>query len=167
MNDKIRKLIDKVYELEGLLHLSLKREDASGDFLRLIAKKGREVGALCESLPGEEKGRGAVDNSEETEAGSPSAFSLDEYSIDEENEEENKAEKTGGRGKLVFSINERFRFKKELFRNSDADFNTTLALVASMDSYDEAESFFLDEEGFDKNQPAVREFLEIIKKYFK
>lgn len=71
------------------------------------------------------------------------------------------------RGKLVFTINDRYRFKRDLFCNSDADFNTTLALVASMDSYDEAEDYFLGELQWNPQREEVLDFLEILKNYFK
>lgn len=176
MENKLRELLDKTYELEGLIHLALKRVDSSDDFLRLISKKGKEVGDICHDLIKEEK-----EEQPEEENVLPQ-FSLEEYSLDEEQEsiEEKSIEKVAAieagekktilpsqRGRLIFSINERFRFRKELFNNSDADFNNTLALVASMEDYEEAEDYFLNEEEFDRNNPVVKEFLWLIKNYFK
>lgn len=71
------------------------------------------------------------------------------------------------RGRLVFTINDRYRFKRDLFCNSDAEFNTTLALVASMDSYEEAENYFLDELQWNLQRQEVADFLDILKNYFK
>ena len=71
------------------------------------------------------------------------------------------------RGRLVFSINDRYRFRRELFNGSDVDFNTTLSLVASMDDYEEAQDYFLDELQWDEKSPDVIDFLEILKNYFK
>lgn len=187
MEEKLRNLLDKTYELEGLLHLALKRDVSSEDFLRLISKKGKEVFEMCNSLDIVEE-TAYLENFSENRA-----FDLDEYTIDDESE--NATDKTdpieiltdiiepeikpnsdnfntelteeNKNGKLVFSINERFRYKKELFDNSDADFNTTLALVASMDDYDEAEDYFLNEIGFESTNPIVVEFLKVIKRYFK
>lgn len=70
------------------------------------------------------------------------------------------------KGKLVFSINDRFRFKKELFGNSDVDFNNSLALVASMDDYDEAEYYFINDIGLNPSDSTVGDFLDIVKRYF-
>ena len=174
MKNQLRDLLDKIYELEGLTHLAIKRDDVKSDFLHLIASKGKTVAELCQSIDlkgsSEEKFQDiSIDNT-----------SLEEYSIDEElltegmetikdNEESfiNANNNSNSRGKLVFTINERFRFKKELFKNSDADFNNTLAVLASMEDYDEAEEYFLSEEGFNLGNPVVREFMEIIKKYFR
>lgn len=191
METKLQTLLDKIYELEGLVHLALKRDVSSKDFLRLIIKKEKEVNQLCESLNPEdlqvntESKERAKDlnvpesinfapifDFEEKESEQDPFYSLDEYEIEEEaepEEEEKPSARTENtqRGKLVFSINERFRFRKELFDNSDADFNNTLALVASMDNYEEAEDYFLNEEGFETSNPVVREFLDVIKRYFK
>lgn len=217
MNINLKELLDKIYELEGLVHLALKRDDNSHDILRLISKKGEEVSSQCLSLySGKEtnpshtypyqghlpndlpknnltKNNLLVDNKDDD-------FQFVEYSIDDigndaeeessgisgalkdknvffgemqaEDEEPTEepspslSKQENKRGRLVFSINERFRFRKELFHDSDADFNNTLALVASMEDYDEAEDYFLNEENFDSTNPVVREFLGMIKKYF-
>lgn len=179
MESKLRDLLDKIYELEGLVHLALKRDDSSKDFLRLISKKGKEIGEISQSFSSQ-----SLDGESNTELLqsnlSDPSFSLAEYTIDEEQEDFslnanngislsglNKADTTDkNRGKLVFSINDRFRFRRELFENSDVDFNNTLALVASMDDYDEAEDYFISEVGFDKSNPVVGEFFDVIKKYF-
>ena len=180
MDSKLRDLLDKIYELEGLVHLTLKRDVSSKDFLRLISKKGKEIGEVCSQLnfiPSESEEPCPVPPVSEV-------FALEEYSIDEESENpeelsnlsvekdseiklpENASYRENQRGKLVFSINDRFRFRKELFGNSDVDFNNTLALVASMDDYEEAEDYFLNEVNFDKTNPVVGEFLNVIKRYF-
>lgn len=184
MESKLRSLLDKIYELEGLVHLAIKRDDSLDDFIRLIAKKGEEVGDISKTLKKDE----THDHSDSSEESAHSSF--DEYSIDDSSEslplikeieeaEEKEKENDYGKfnesgivnehqkGKLVFSINDRFRFRKELFDNSDADFNNTLALVASMESYEEAEDYFINEEGFNPQDAIVKEFMDIIKRYFK
>lgn len=170
MKNKLRDLLDNIYELEGLLHLSIDREERSDDLIRLISKKGEEIAEKCKSLSVNK----LQDNNRPNIKEEDSCF--DEYSLDEDinkYEEPSQLEhqefqkKTPQRGKLVFSINEKYRFKQELFHNSDIDFNNTLVLLASMENYDEAEEFFINEEGFELSNPVVREFLEIIKRYFK
>lgn len=194
MESGLRELLDKIYELEGLVHLALKRDVSSDDFLRLIARKGMEISELCKVKREEANEEKSIQlnqteyqiTEEEHQHLSPSLepFILEEYSIDEEISESDdnslevvepadnqESEKNNNpeeqRGKLVFSINDRFRFRKELFDNSDIDFNNTLALVASMENYEEAEDYFINEEGFDKNNPVVIEFFDVLKRYFK
>ncbi|MCH5240027.1 MAG: hypothetical protein J1F38_07375 [Muribaculaceae bacterium] len=202
METKLKKLLDKIYELEGLVALSISRSHIPDNLLNLISEKGVEVGNLCSSLnvkdnvlnerPREETSFIKEDENHDISDNQKAAaisvavanapdFNLDEYFIEEESESshenvepeedsfndnfENKVEEKKGR--LVFSINNRFRFKKELFNNSDVDFNNTLALVASMENYEEAEDYFLNEVGFNRDDSVVTDFLEIIKRYFK
>lgn len=182
MDNSLQHLLDKLYEVEGLVHLCMKRPDSSADLLRLIEAKGKELSQACQNL--------------NIPAKSSSSFLYEEYSIDEEDpadhlpdygeefpslspyesatdddtpaqgEYDTEAEKKQ-RGKLVFSINDKYRYRKELFRNSDIDFNNTLVLIASMDNYEEAEEYFLNDEGFDPSNAVVREFLSVLKNYFK
>ena len=185
MNNSLRTLLDRIYELEGLVHLAMQREDVARDFIRLISDKGNDVAAMCNALS-EASGSGSSTGTPQYDSGMTAPLpdlQLEEYEIIEDRDSDPGREAAsvakddkGGlqpavseakNGKLVFSINERFRFKKELFSNSDVDFNNTLALVASMDNYEEAEEYFLNEEGFDIANPLVREFLEVLKRYFK
>ena len=178
MESKLRNLLDKIYELEGLVHLSLKRGESIDDFLRLIARKGKEVEQLCDSLQPESRDNvtGIQQNAENDMA--PEAFGNEGYVLEEEEisfpeeyaiEDEDKIEsrKDESRGKLIFSINDRYRFRHQLFNDSDPEFNNTLVLVASMDDYDEAEDYFLNEQGWDPTNANVRDFLSMIKRYFK
>lgn len=68
--------------------------------------------------------------------------------------------------KPAFTLNDRFRFRRELFSNSDAEYSSAMDLIASMDSYDEAEEYFLDELGWSLENPEVKDFMDIIQKYF-
>lgn len=183
MEDKLRNFLDKIYELEGLVHLALHRDNSSPHFLELIEKKGEEIAKLCSIFNNKEVTESkkeeyltTISEGQNLQSGLP--FSLEEYTLEEpERTEDNqsfpkkpsnsdRAPLEERHGKLVFSINERFRFKKELFGNSDADFNNTLALVASMEDYEEAENYFINEEGLEIRNPVVTEFLGVIKRYF-
>ena len=218
MDENLNNLLDEIYELEGLMLLALKRSESATDFLRLIKKKGKEIGKKCQALSlsetptpfnpehqGKDKQKSndfpslsetrelsnlkddselniSESVSENMEEDINSDFAFEEYTIDESNNGLTGLELQGKdeydelsipstkeekkRGRLIFSINDKFRFRKELFENSDVEFNNTLALIASMDSYEEAEEYFLNEEGFDKSNPVVRDFLNIVKKYF-
>ena len=68
--------------------------------------------------------------------------------------------------KPAFCINDRFRFRRELFHNSDAEFSAAMDLVATMDSYEEAEEYFLSDLGWNGEDEAVIDFMAIIEKYF-
>lgn len=71
------------------------------------------------------------------------------------------------KSKPLLSINDRFRFRRELFGNSDPDFNDALNLIATMDSYDEAEDYFINSLDWDQNNPVVMEFMALLQRYYK
>lgn len=84
-----------------------------------------------------------------------------------EDKTDDKYPKFGGpSSKPAFTLNDRFRFRRELFGNSDAEYSSAMDLIASMDTYDEAEEYFLDELGWSLDNPEVKDFMDIIQKYF-
>lgn len=253
--EELNCLLDNIYELEGLVHLALAREDCPQSLPELIVRKANsltqlvntigadsqinqseleavsdnvedteieinteieenDVDGVAEEIVSEEDeecgGNEAVaivevntevekqgeDNLHEIndipdrdilnkvsesepvaatsieEIGEPEVDEMDEpafasYTLPSEKTSPKPHKIVEPRGKLVFTINDRYRFKRDLFCNSDADFNTTLALVASMDSYDEAEDYFLGELQWNPQREEVIDFLEILKNYFK
>lgn len=92
-----------------------------------------------------------------------------EYEIGED-EFEKKPERIIGHNvnssKPAFTLNDRFRFRRELFGNSDAEYSSAMDLIASMEGYEEAEEYFLDELGWSLENPEVKDFMDIIQKYF-
>lgn len=66
----------------------------------------------------------------------------------------------------AFTLNDRFRYRRELFSNSDLEMNDTLNLVGAMQSYAEAEDYFFNDLQWDKENPDVEDFMAIIKKHF-
>lgn len=86
---------------------------------------------------------------------------------DEDDEEEVTVKvKNVAVSKPAFCINDRFRFRRELFNNSDADFNAAMDLVTTMDDYEEAEDYFIGALGWDMEKPEVADFMAIIQNYF-
>lgn len=68
--------------------------------------------------------------------------------------------------KSAFSLNDTFRFRRELFGNSGAVMTDALHLVEAMQSYDEAEDYFYGDLGWDRESDDVKEFMAIIKNHF-
>lgn len=66
----------------------------------------------------------------------------------------------------AFTINDRFRFRRELFRNSDEEFKETLEVIGSMSSMEEAEDYFFNDLCWDESSPEVKEFMEIVGRHF-
>lgn len=192
MEKTLKELLDKIYELEGLAHLALKRSELQNDFMRLIRQKAGEVLVIC----GDDRPESFSEEISPTAIQEKSDnYHIEEYSIDDEEDPQtedvsenieyllpedqtdenteislkNLREKSGenSKGNLVFSINDKFRFRRVLFNGSEADFNNTLVVVASMDSYEEAEDYFINEQGWNNGERDVKDFLDILKRYFK
>ena len=66
----------------------------------------------------------------------------------------------------AFSLNDRFRYRRELFGNSDVEMNDTLNLVETMHSFSEAEDFFYGDLEWDKEAPEVIDFMNVIRNHF-
>ena len=229
--EKLNELLDSIYELEGLVHLAISRDDEPAMLPELIRRKSREMMEAAERVTSSEAPtihiepenypepaapEANVDEPEEPPYNDDSNYGEEPHYIEQEEivpfaperaaapsapvvsvdpiapaapaapatpivrepaaQKPHKAPEketykfddfVEPRGRLVFSINDRYRFKRELFKGSDVDFNTTLALVASMDGYEEAEDYFFNELHWDEKSPEVLDFLEILKNYYK
>lgn len=67
----------------------------------------------------------------------------------------------------AFTLNDKFRFIREVFGGDERDFNDTLSLIAEMDTYAEAEEYITGDMMLDKENPGVAEFLDFIAPYMK
>lgn len=68
--------------------------------------------------------------------------------------------------KSAFSLNDTFRFRRELFGNSAAEMTDALHMVEAMHSFDEAEDYFYGDLVWDRESDDVKEFMAIIKNHF-
>ncbi len=66
----------------------------------------------------------------------------------------------------ALSLNDKFRFRRELFGNSDVRMTETLALIDAMDSYEEAEDYIFNDLGWDIENTEVAEFMKIVQNRF-
>ncbi len=90
------------------------------------------------------------------ESGIPESLTLDEALQRKRTQELRKA----------LSLNDKFRFRRELFGNSDVRMNETLALIDAMSSYEEAEDYLYNDLGWDVENPEVAEFMKIVQNRF-
>lgn len=65
-----------------------------------------------------------------------------------------------------FTINDRYRFRRELFSNNEVDFVDNLNLVQAMSCYEDAEDYFYNDLQWDSESKDVVEFMSIIFRYF-
>lgn len=68
--------------------------------------------------------------------------------------------------KRVFTLNDKFRFRRALFNQDDNKFAETLGQLAEFESFEEARNFVVDEFGWDVQNPDVEDFLSIIKPHY-
>ncbi len=65
-----------------------------------------------------------------------------------------------------FTINDRYRFRRELFGNSDTDMADTLNMIEAMGNMAEAQDYLYSDLEWDAETDEVKEFVEIIQRYF-
>lgn len=179
--DLLKTLQDKTYELEGLLMLILGRDDRTEALLPLVGAKIDELTALGKRLKDSPEEKETAEAEEDgdtagyydlTDKDVPIASvetSREPDYAGEAFERQTYAEtapRETRRRRPVFCINDRFRFKRELFNGSDAEFNDMLDKVAGMDSYEEAEHYFIAVKGLDPENETTADFLEILKTYY-
>lgn len=68
--------------------------------------------------------------------------------------------------RTAFTVNDRFRFKRELFGNKDTEFADALNMISAMSSFVEVQEYFYEDLEWDKENPEVIDFLKIISNYF-
>lgn len=67
----------------------------------------------------------------------------------------------------AFTLNDKFRFRRELFGNSDTEFTDTLNLVSAMSSLAEAQDYFYGDLEWNPENEEVKAFMDIISAHFK
>jgi hypothetical protein len=66
----------------------------------------------------------------------------------------------------AFTLNDKFRFRRELFSNNDAQFADTLNVLSAMQNFDEAVEYMRDDLGWDMDNDDVKDFVNIISNHF-
>ena len=226
MEHSLNDILEKVYELEGLLLLARSREQDNIDasLRQLILAKGETIEALLGDtfaeneisvveMPDPESDEASIEINESLEdevpaepEGPENSYSLidddadadedsgnhsyeipddedadvnliedaDEEVVDDEDEDDDvpltldeALQRNMSRDlRKAFSLNDRFRYRRELFANNDVEMNDTLNLVETMHSFSEAEDFFYGDLEWDKEAPEVIDFMNVIRNHF-
>ena len=66
----------------------------------------------------------------------------------------------------MLTLNDKFRFRRELFENSEKLFADALNTIDAMRSFAEAEDYFFNTLEWDKESEEVAEFMSKLKAYF-
>ena len=66
----------------------------------------------------------------------------------------------------AFTLNDKFRFRRELFRNSQEEFDDTLNVISQMSTIAEAEEYIYDDLCWDPANEDVKAFMDVVTKHF-
>lgn len=66
----------------------------------------------------------------------------------------------------AFTLNDRFRFRRELFRNSAEEMAEAINVISQMSTITEAEEYIFEDLCLDPDNEAVKDFMDIIARHF-
>ncbi len=66
----------------------------------------------------------------------------------------------------IFNLNDKFRFRRELFGNSEIAYVECLNMLSAMYSLDEATDYLYEDLNWDPNNEDVKSFVELLKNYY-
>lgn len=92
----------------------------------------------------------------------------EEAECDEETADEVVTPELGIVRKPLFkymTINDKFRFRRELFSNSDPVFREALSLIETMESMEEVNDYFFNDLQWDPESDEVKEFSTLVERY--
>lgn len=150
-------LFNLTLEIEGLLRLKQQRaEDSPAEVDQLLREKtavlaGAFTAADCEAK--EKREQEAVAESvmfEEEEDAAPTPSPVP------------AAAAAPAKISSVFNLNDKFRFRRELFMNSENEFVETLAVLHAMSSIEEVEDYLYNDLAWDADNEDVKDFLSLI-----
>ncbi|MCM1522040.1 MAG: hypothetical protein NC039_05240 [Muribaculaceae bacterium] len=186
-NNQIDTLLSLAFEAEGLLFLLKNRQDAPADLLNLLADKVTRLQAGVMELPYAEPASApepapeaiadAAEMEQEEDAepfvDTPEPAPVPESPLPPatpaaktETLDERIARERARDIYKAFTINDKFRYCRELFHGSEADFEETLEVISGMSSFDEAEEYFYDDLCWDPDSDDVKSFMETVKRHF-
>lgn len=183
MNTLLNRIIQLNVELEGTLRVAVNRP--SEEALDSAKKKFAEISALFAMLTpasliaSDEEQRTEI-KAEEAEGGEtapqpePDVKDVNDDSGILKEIEATESETTIPAPKhkepvdirKIFTLNDKFLFKRVLFDNNEAEFNDTLLLFSSMQSFDEIEEYVYDDLRWDSTDAHVRDFMNIVRTHF-
>lgn len=67
---------------------------------------------------------------------------------------------------IQFTLNDRYRFLREIFGNSTAEMSSAIADLEAMDSATEVNAYVTRQLGLDSEQDVVKEFLAVVNERF-
>lgn len=149
------------------------KEDEEGEAI-VAEEKPVVIAAAAETAAEEEEEEEAAEEEEEEEEGKKEEPAIVEEPVVETvvKEEEPKSAVLGESLKLsaglrhAISLNDSFRFSRELFGGNTDLMNRVIEQISVMSSYKTAVAFLSSKVELNEEKEAVNDFLELLKKYF-
>lgn len=177
-------LLDLTLEIEGLIMLKLQRgESAPAETDELLRRKidfmqkfvvgvepvtpADDYAAIAESAAFEEASDADEDTAAQADTPAPADSPAQPLTVadtivrDEPSVNEAIVSATGDVSK-VFTLNDKFRFRRELFSNSNEEFTDTINVLQAMSSLDEAEDYLYNDLAWDPDNEDVKAFIGLI-----
>ena len=143
-----KRLIELNIEIEGLLRVLDNRPDNT-EAMSLLSERHSD-GASIIILDDEDPDNSAPEISETVS------------DITESEAQATSPQNNGNGLRRCFTLNDKFRFIRELFGGNEREFSDTLAIISGMPDYTEAEAYLCNDLTWDREDPCVAEFLSII-----
>lgn len=165
------RLISLSFEIEGLAMLMRERADCTPDeVVALLRGKVAEINSILEVADG-----GVVNMEKTPEMVEPEAHVECEacedvmnasHQVAAERIDERFARESARDIRHAFTLNDRFRFRRELFSNSEAKMADALEVIDSMATLGDAEDYFYNDLVWDRENADVKDFMAIVARHF-
>lgn len=182
MNDNIEKAFALALEIEGLLQLALHRaEMLPPEALILLKAKSAELAgisaalsiepeAVADSLSSAEpaseispaENMGATAAEPVAAPATPEPTELQAAAEPQKSVPTDTARHDNARKEIRLTLNDRIRFRRELFHNSSDEMSQCVDVIESMGSLAEAVDYLTNDLCLDASLPAVADFIDII-----
>lgn len=159
----------------GIMSLPFPRERAEAEIEKKIAREEeREAEAEAKAEVKKAVEEKKAENSEPSEPTEPTESpeapilrpTVGEAMETPETLDERIARERARDIKKAFTLNDKFRFRRELFHDSQEEFDETLDVISGMSSFAEAEEYFYNDLCWDPVNPEVKAFMETVSKHF-
>lgn len=175
MNYNNEQALDLCFEIEGLIALMIKREaDVPEGVESLLRQKIIELGQIYECAPCSQDttlSAQAIAQSTELEekedadvSDQPSTTIVDENVVTEVSQ---CSDPDIEPAPVALTLNDKFRFKRELFGNNAAELSDALDVVNAVSCQAELEDYFYNDLCWDPENPDVKDFMLIASARFK
>lgn len=179
-------LLTLAFEAEGLLLMLKDRgDDMPAEALALLAEKTAMLQAGVMELPydavpastdirveDEASDSEAIAEAaeEETEAdagvGPCAAPAVSDAPVEAATLDERLARERARDIYKAFTLNDKFRYRRELFHDSESEFDDTLAIISEMSSFGEAEEYFYEDLCWNPDNDDVKAFMDTVRRHF-